>query len=167
MGKMVVNQTQGMIIGIINKSTLIPSQIIDSVESLYPIWYTSRANVYAEIGKMVEQGLLKAGEPIVSMRHAVPYSVTEKGHRAYQVWKTEVEPRTCLQDPILLRCALDIMNEGKIDPEYRWKGSAAYVKERDKYERSTSSFKELLVNHFRALSSWLGDENNGSPGTTT
>jgi DNA-binding PadR family transcriptional regulator len=109
------NQTQGLILGILQSADMIPSQVVEEVETLAPIWYAARQNVYRELRNLVQVDHLSASAPMRELHWATIYSITDAGRAAYSAWRLAVEPRQYLQDPILLRCALDLKNNTSMD----------------------------------------------------
>lgn len=151
-----MNQTQGMILGIIRTTPMIPSQVVDQVEGLAPLWYAARTNVYRELNNLTKEELVKASEPIESLRWATSYSITERGIEAYERWRIEVEPRNYMQDPILLRCALDMLNNGEFDAATLQAGATKYRKLLDKVlSASDDRFVPLVQDYYKLMTKWL------------
>lgn len=115
--------------------------------------------MYRELRNLVKDGLVKASEPVESLRWATSYRITDEGVRAYNEWRLEVEPREYLQDPILLRCALDMMNHGKFDEVLLHAGRMEYKKLMDKtFINTDDRFAPLVRSHYKKLSDWLEHE---------
>lgn len=163
-----MNQTQGMILGIIRTKEMIPSQIVDQVERLAPLWYASRTNVYRELRNLVKDELVEASEPVESLRWATSYKITAEGIKAYDLWRQEVEPREYLQDPILLRCALDTINTGKFTDQTLKSGAAAYKKLMDKvFTSSDDRFVPLIKDYYHMMWKWMAKQNADTTGVST
>lgn len=79
-----MNETQGVILGIIGDRSLTGGQVFREMGEMTDFWSSTRSQVYRELPMMVGAGLLKDGKP--GARGAVPYKITAKGRKSYKSW---------------------------------------------------------------------------------
>lgn len=130
-----------------------------------PFWSLTRSQVYRELSRMEEHGLVVAGEE--GPRDRRPYSITDAGRRAFREWAAEVPSDATIRMPMLLAVALgdaiddDVLaghladrradHEARLaDYEQAWQAGGTEAD--DRYARATLAFG---LAHQRAVVDWF------------
>lgn len=114
--------------------------------SLDHVWKASHSQIYPELAKMADSGLIEASDEIQS-RGAKYYSVTESGRTELQSWLTEVEPTRTVRNEIALRSFL----LSTLEP-----GQAISLLDREMEHYRVRS--EMLIELKKTLDSSVGQE---------
>jgi DNA-binding PadR family transcriptional regulator len=70
-------------------------------QSLGYAWPASHSQIYPELAKLRESGLIREGEPLP--RGARPYELTDAGHEEVRRWLRETEPSRTVRNEAALR----------------------------------------------------------------
>jgi DNA-binding PadR family transcriptional regulator len=70
-------------------------------QSLGYAWTASHSQIYPELAKLREAGLIREGEPLP--RGGRPYELTEAGHAEVRRWLRETEPSRAVRNEASLR----------------------------------------------------------------
>ena len=111
-----INNTQAIILGILKNQPLAGCDIAITTTQLDGHWNVTRSQVYRELPKLADLGLVLAGDPISEERWKQPYFITDMGSHAYDEWFRSFSPKATQRDPWTLRVKLAEMS-GDTDPE--------------------------------------------------
>lgn len=70
-------------------------------QSLAFAWPASHSQIYPELAKLRDAGLIREGEPLP--RGARPYELTDEGHEEVRRWLRETEPSRTVRNEAALR----------------------------------------------------------------
>jgi DNA-binding PadR family transcriptional regulator len=77
-------------------------QVVQVAElSLCDFWNLNRSQVYRELAKLADSGLIEAGEK--GVRDQIPYSITDAGREAFLEWLNEDPGPEITRSPIHLK----------------------------------------------------------------
>lgn len=79
--------------------------------SLANVWPATQSQLYSELGKLAEAGLIDVSAE--GPRGRKEYTITEKGRAELRRWLTEVEPTRVVRSDMLLR----VFFLGRLSPE--------------------------------------------------
>jgi PadR family transcriptional regulator, regulatory protein AphA len=100
-------------------------------QSLGYAWPASHSQIYPELAKLRDAGLIREGEPLP--RGGRPYELTDAGHEEVRRWLRETEPSRTVRNEATLRLFFLWL----LEPEE----AAAYL--RDEARRAQSMLAEL------------------------
>ncbi|CAN5594275.1 helix-turn-helix transcriptional regulator [soil metagenome] len=96
-----LNPTAGTLLGFLLEQPRTGWQLIVDIEaSVGNFWNVTRSQVYRELPRLAEAGLVRAGA--VGDREQRPYRITAKGRTAFRRWLAEGPPAETRRSPLLL-----------------------------------------------------------------
>jgi DNA-binding PadR family transcriptional regulator len=96
-----LNATAASLLGFLQDRPRTGWEIAQAVESsIGNFWNVTRSQVYRELRSLEEQGLVEAGE--TGARDRRPYTVTDKGRRAFAGWIAREPGPDLVRSPLLL-----------------------------------------------------------------
>jgi DNA-binding PadR family transcriptional regulator len=99
-----VNSTAAALLGFLHRRPMTGWQVVEVAElELCDFWNLTRSQVYRELAKLTEGGLIQAGEK--GVRDQVPYSITDVGRQAFLEWLNKDPGPEILRSPIHLKLA--------------------------------------------------------------
>ncbi|MEZ0069782.1 DNA-binding PadR family transcriptional regulator [Streptacidiphilus sp. MAP12-20] len=100
-----VNPTAASLLGFLHDGPQTGWDLVARAEAMIgPFWSLTRSQVYRELARMAETGLVSAGTP--GRREALPYEITEAGRRAFSDWAARGPGEATVRLPLLLFVSL-------------------------------------------------------------
>lgn len=97
-----VNSTAGALLGFLYQAPRTGWQVAQTAQlELCDFWNLNRSQVYRELAKLADSGLIDAGEK--GVRDQVPYSITEAGRAAFLAWLHEDPGPETIRSPLHLK----------------------------------------------------------------
>ena len=96
-----LNATAAALLGLLHGGSMTGWDLVATAqERIGNFWTLTQSQVYRELTKMAETGLVTVGEP--GPRDRKPYTITAAGRRAFAEWINEEPAREQLRVPLLL-----------------------------------------------------------------
>lgn len=96
-----LNATAAALLGLLHHGPMTGWDLVTTAEErIGNFWTLTQSQVYRELAKMTETGLVTVGEP--GPRDRKPYTITSAGRRAFAEWINEEPARDQLRVPLLL-----------------------------------------------------------------
>lgn len=97
-----INSTAGALLGFLFREPMTGWQVVQVAElALCDFWVLNRSQVYRELAKLAEDGLIEAGEK--GVREQVPYTITDSGRAAFLEWLHEDPGPESFRSPLHLK----------------------------------------------------------------
>jgi DNA-binding PadR family transcriptional regulator len=130
------NATAASLLGFLHDGPLTGWDLVETAELVIgDFWSLTRSQVYRELARMAEEGLVAAGE--TGPRDRRPYELTDAGRAAFAAWiDREPGPET-IRFPLLLTVAF-----GRHLERERLEGFLEI--HREQHERRLAGYRELL-----------------------
>jgi DNA-binding PadR family transcriptional regulator len=96
-----LNATAASLLGLLHEGRLTGWDLVTiAQERIGNFWTLTQSQVYRELAKMTEDGLVTVGEP--GPRDRKPYTITEAGRRAFAEWINRHPAHDQIRVPLLL-----------------------------------------------------------------
>ncbi len=159
-----VNSTAGALLGFLYEAPMTGWQVAQTAElELCDFWNLNRSQVYRELAKLADSGLIEAGEK--GVRDQVPYSITDRGRAAFIEWLHEDPGPEIIRSPLHLKLSfadhLDDETRSRFVRIHRHRNEErlAYYRRLEGTISATRPFQTLMLHSgikFReGLLSWL------------
>lgn len=97
-----VNSTAAALLGFLHRRPMTGWQVVQVAElELCDFWNLNRSQVYRELAKLADTGLIEAGDK--GIREQVPYTITDAGREAFLEWLNEDPGPEIMRSPIHLK----------------------------------------------------------------
>jgi DNA-binding PadR family transcriptional regulator len=98
------NATAASLLGFLHDGPLTGWELVETAElTIGDFWSLTRSQVYRELGKMAQEGLIVAGE--TGPRDRLPYALTTAGREAFAAWIDQEPGSETIRFPLLLTVA--------------------------------------------------------------
>jgi DNA-binding PadR family transcriptional regulator len=96
-----LNATAASLLGLLHQGTMTGWDLVALAhERIGNFWTLTQSQVYRELARMTETGLVTVGEP--GPRDRKPYTITEAGRQAFASWVSGDPAREQIRVPLLL-----------------------------------------------------------------
>lgn len=103
-GMSALNPTAASLLGFLHHGPMTGWELSQTAMTVIgAFWSLTRSQVYRELQRMADDGLVEAGEP--GPRDARPFSLTEGGRRAFVDWAGKPPQEETIRFPLLLTVA--------------------------------------------------------------
>lgn len=100
-----LNSTAASLLGFLHDGPLSGWDLVARAEErIGEFWSLTQSQVYRELARMAEDGLVEAGEP--GTRARKQYEITDKGRRAFAEWVSRPPGAETIRFPLLLTLAV-------------------------------------------------------------
>jgi len=97
-----LNATAGALLGFLSREPMTGWQVVQAAElELCDFWNLNRSQVYRELAKLNDDGLIEAGDK--GVREQLPYTITERGRAAFLDWLHEDPSPEIIRSPLHLK----------------------------------------------------------------
>lgn len=130
------NATAASLLGFLHDGPLTGWDLVETAELVIgDFWSLTRSQVYRELGRMAEAGLIVAGE--TGPRDRRPYALTDLGRDAFAAWLDKEPGPETIRFPLLLTVAFGRhLDRDRLDAFLR--------NHREQHERRLAGYNELL-----------------------
>lgn len=95
------NATVGALLGLLHDGPMSGWDLVDTAQRrIGEFWTVTQSQVYRELKRMADAGLVTAGEP--GARDRTPHAITDSGRAAFAEWVTADPAREQIRIPLLL-----------------------------------------------------------------
>ena len=99
-----LNPTAGSLLGFLHDGPMAGWDLVETAQLVIgDFWSLTRSQVYRELSRMADAGLVEAGER--GPRDRRPYAVTDAGREAFARWVHRDPPEETIRFPLLLSVA--------------------------------------------------------------
>lgn len=99
-----LNPTEGSLLGFLHEGPMSGWDLVARAQDrIGEFWSLTQSQVYRELARMAEDGLVEAGER--GARSKRPYTITETGREAFAQWVERVPGTETIRFPLLLTMA--------------------------------------------------------------
>ena len=130
-----LNATAGSLLGFLHDGPLTGWDLVETASLVIgDFWSLTRSQVYRELSRMADAGLVEAGKR--GPRDRRPYALTDKGRAAFDSWVQQEPAEETIRFPLLLTVAFG----RHVDPEVR---RASLERHRAIHEERLAGYREL------------------------
>lgn len=132
-----LNATAASLLGFLHDGEASGYELYARAEvAIGPFWSLTRSQVYRELRRLAETGLVEAGE--TGVRDRLPYRLTEDGRAAFLAWAGRMPSDETIRFPMLLQTAFG----RHVPPELL---AATLAEHKARHERRLAGYEGQLV----------------------
>ncbi|MEV4314230.1 helix-turn-helix transcriptional regulator [Actinocrispum sp. NPDC049592] len=163
-----LNATAAALLGLLHDGPMTGWDLVAAAEGkIGNFWTLTQSQVYRELARMTETGLLTAGEP--GPRDRKPYTITKAGRGAFAAWLTAGPADDQIRVPLLLaiqfadhlppRRLREIVAEQRANHERKLAGYLEMEQKLAAAPKETSRLATLRfgIHHERAALAWFDE----------